>query len=856
MKRSNKNDVAANRKSTALWAGLSFVLPAAVMLIILAAYGITPFGGSTIINESNTDWFNNFCRLYESVTEGENIFYRFNTGFASSFYVDFTSGLCTPFMFVALFFSTERLAAAYSIITVLRAAFSGLFAWIALNKISDASKPFSFVLACGYALCGFTACGIYCPSAADGAVFFPLLVLGIYVYVNESRPLKLFMFGTIFFITCSELFIIGIIISFVFYGLFYFRRGRKHRRVYKLAMFASMILCTSATAAVLIIPTCAAHYEGGFLQNISALFCGGEYDISTLFGENYLCIVGLLTMGVCCFMLNGKINIGERLCAALVMAIVLLSAAIRPFGAMLTGLGDKSSEPVSVGFIFVMTAIYCMVRSIDTGGMRPWHAVISAVLAVLSILPSALGSRDVIAIIADAGLTLVLAAVFFKLAYVRVRSSAQTSVIAAAILIFGAVNCCAAVSGMHSVRSADELASASLRRLTVKESISNSESSFGRTMGFYRVRSEDSTTANGMDLNKNRTSGFSEFANKLGITADGIAGGNENFTPLTDILFSVRYVVENDNMRLLDYAVTSPAYLLDASEDCILEGGNAFKFQNDVASKWFGVQNIFTPAEYIHDATVTSSANYRYKQIFGSDTASVEKYTVTIQEGEKLYMIAENTDYMFAVGNDSLSSWKKGCAGGIYALETQGDSGTVDVYISSDINSASANPIFMAMSDESVNKLSKSAYERGGKYISCRENTIKFMMNAANSQIAVTSIPYEYGWNITINGEKVDPIAVCGGLIGINLNAGSNSIVMEYEPPLFQISMMISALMFIMGAYITVCTEHENYRRRKVRMAFKAVELNLNRQELREYSDGDEYINVLSEDEENFYDDL
>lgn len=171
----------------------------------------------------------------------------------------------------------------------------------------------------------------------------------------------------------------------------------------------------------------------------------------------------------------------------------------------------------------------------------------------------------------------------------------------------------------------------------------------------------------------------------------------------------------------------------------------------------------------------------------------------------------------------------------------------------------------MLTSDKSVSKLQEQAAERGGTYISRRGSSIKFMMNANDRQFAVTSIPYEYGWEITVNGEKVEPVAVCEGLIGIKLNEGMNSIVMEYQPPCFKIGMTVSVIMFILGLYISVYTEHEIFRRRKVRMAFKAMEINLSRQNnetikaTEKDSDASDLdvvddINMLSDDEGNFDD--
>ena len=73
------------------------------------------------------------------------------------------------------------------------------------------------------------------------------------------------------------------------------------------------------------------------------------------------------------------------------------------------------------------------------------------------------------------------------------------------------------------------------------------------------------------------------------------------------------------------------------------------------------------------------------------------------------------------------------------------------------------------------------------------------------------------------------PVELCGGLIGIRLEKGKNSIVMNYMPPYFRVSFWFSLVMLAMGLYFTLKIEHEAARRRKVRMAFRAVEMKLSR---------------------------
>lgn len=842
MNQKNKTTMTANKKNTALWAGLSFFLPAAVISVLLAANGITPFGGATLITESGAAWFENFCRMYESVVSGDSVFYHLNVGFGRSFYSEFASGLCSPFLFVALFFPSDRLAAAYSVITILRAGLAGLFAWFMLDKCAAAGRPLSFALACGYALGGFTACAAYYPSIADAAVFFPLVILGIYLYVTEARPVRLFLFAALFFLTCARLFIGGTIICFLLYFAFYCRRKKSNQSLYKFAMFAATLLCAVASAAVLIVPlgAGAAYYKDGLFSrtdgaDLFASLCFGGYGTTAAAGGYYLCLAGLLLMGVAAFMMNGRVCIGEKLFVGAGAALVLLVSALPLPGSILFGFCAYTDEKVNMGFVLAALAVYCTARHFaEPDGIRLRTAAAAAGIFVLLGLPSLLlRGAGIFAVLAETGLAVVSAAVFIMLTYDRRAISLRLSLLTAGVLVlFGAIHCGAAIGGIHSPYQSDIIAAETTQRLLINRLISDNEEENGRSMRFFRYRSVDDAAADGANLSRNETAGIEAFAERLGIMPNSRFGGGENFTPLTDIIFGVGYLIRDGEAHALDDLVQSPAYLTGNWDEAALTEGNPFEVQNCIAADWFGVENLFTPADTELRESTNSAANERYRWTFDNETTLVNEYAVKLSVGDSLYLLAQDGNYAYAVGSDSRSNWQEGCAGGICTLCENApyfDHGEIAVYISADAAEGIPAPTFMVISDEARQALVSGASERGAAYISRRDSAVNFMLTADEAQIAVTSIPYEYGWEITDNGREVKATEIGGGLIGIALESGANSIVMTYTPPFFKGSLLLSAVLFAMGMYITLYTEHEMSRRRKVRMAFRAAEINRNK---------------------------
>ncbi len=76
---------------------------------------------------------------------------------------------------------------------------------------------------------------------------------------------------------------------------------------------------------------------------------------------------------------------------------------------------------------------------------------------------------------------------------------------------------------------------------------------------------------------------------------------------------------------------------------------------------------------------------------------------------------------------------------------------------------------------------------------------------AGENEILYTSIPYDKGWNITLDNEKVaeeDIIIISDALIGVKVNSGEHNISFEYSIPYMNIACIISfsfAFLLILG---------------------------------------------------------
>lgn len=71
-------------------------------------------------------------------------------------------------------------------------------------------------------------------------------------------------------------------------------------------------------------------------------------------------------------------------------------------------------------------------------------------------------------------------------------------------------------------------------------------------------------------------------------------------------------------------------------------------------------------------------------------------------------------------------------------------------------------------------------------------NNLQGTINAEENGFAVMSLPYDRGWNITINGDKVEYIECNGGMIGFKVQKGMNDIEMKFIPEGFKLGCILT----------------------------------------------------------------
>ncbi len=95
------------------------------------------------------------------------------------------------------------------------------------------------------------------------------------------------------------------------------------------------------------------------------------------------------------------------------------------------------------------------------------------------------------------------------------------------------------------------------------------------------------------------------------------------------------------------------------------------------------------------------------------------------------------------------------------------------------------------------------------------DTRIKGTVTASENEILFTSIPYQDGWTVKVDGKKVEPVEVMKAMIGVELTPGEHTITLSYTPPGF----VVGVVMFVLGIGMLVMFYRYDKKYNKVLIA-------------------------------------
>ncbi len=822
-------------------AAFSALAPMLVLIIVCAVAGVFPFGEKLLLCGQNSGWFGQLAHYHAALTGDESVFYSLSTGLGGDFYSAFSEGFGNPFWLLTAFYTADALHGSISVIMMIQSAAAGLFAYFMFSRLCREQNLAAVVFAAAYAGGSLLVLGFLAPQYAGAAVFLPLVGTGVLLLCEKGSLITLFLSMLLFLVSAANLWSCLLIFCAVFFAWGMLVLGDRSQMGIRTALLIVSAGLAFGSAMLMLLPPLITETElaaalpavseidsASLPAIINALFPGGfsgEEAAPIIFCSS---VVLILLPG---YFFNPKLGLGERQVSGGMLLLLLICMAVPSMGWVWLCGTETTGVVVGFSFVFCLLACACAIRSLSEstkGSVRmmvlSWFAVMMLFFVSVALR---WGKAPVELLIFSAA-----ALTFFAAITLVVLSNRRISVAFCVILLF-CVCCECVLGGVYSVNNADDALSLMTltdysakqeKELWIDSTIASSEE--GAASPFFRIRGAQSAKNYSIGGNETATPRAAALLDAMGIR------GSEGYTPFTDALFGVRYIVGDGSRAESRYPLVGAdeageiykndaAISLGLSAPAGIAGlssfsANPFAAQNELASVLAGApRNLFNLAEITGWTGIgaTVSETLTNMEMIRHEAAGYVRFSVLSPADGLLYMYidSESPAAEYVQMGQNVVPLMPGAIGQV-GYVTRGQSVEVTMTVSPE--RLSVEGIYFAVLDSALCTAALEQFSASqAEGLGVVGSHIYARVNMPEGHIFVTSIPYMAGWRVSIDGSPADSCIAAGALLAIEVPPGEHSLELWYEPVYFTASLVISLMALAVG--MIYCCAAEALRRRR-----------------------------------------
>ena len=825
---------------------MAFIIPLLILTAAYIALGVYPFGERQVeIIDSYHQYAPFFSEFHRKIWGGESLLYSFNGGLGMNFWAIVAYYLASPLNILLLLFPREFLLEGFTFLVMLKIALASTAFSYYISKRYKCYNSTIVYFALFYALCGWVLGYNWNVMWLDCLMLLPLVILGLWRLVREGRGL---LYGVTLALCIISNYYIAIMVCMflvLYFFVLFFEQKKKNAGLFfkRGCLFAGYSLLAGAAGAVLLLPTLGAlavsnsanskfpteikFYES-FTELLSQQFAFVKPTDLSGSPNLYFGVFTLLLVVLYAF--RRGIPVYVRVMKLGLLAFLLLSTNFRILDYIWHGFHFPNSLPARFTFIYAFLAL-SMAYEVVLGLRRYkyWQYFVSFALVQGLVLwcwlDNSLDKELYTFIVTE----ILIVLYFLWMSLYKSMVTRRTFFRGAALVIIVIEVAGNSIFGLCQ--------NGSINRTSYNQYLSSAKAlkeiaDAREDGGFYRMELESfSARNNNMWLN---LPGISLFASTMGADINDLMGRVGYFeatnkysyvgaTPLTDSIFGLRYLLsteQKDSIRTFNYLDTSGSQYLYENPYALSLGfmvDNSYEnwnhnvkrpeyVLNDFVQKTTGTTRFMFDDETLPaltgegcDVSDTGSGQYSYTKTNKDDEGSI-KVSMDITDGKTRYIYykASNCDKLKVSQNDSVKTYSD-TRGHIVEL---GSSGHVDLEFVTDKDHTSGTiELYLFSYNEDVfqefyNEVSQNQWEISEWSSAHIEGTI----NADEDGIMFTSIPYDKGWSVKVDGKKVTTDSIDGTLMYIHLTAGEHTVEMTYTPTGFLPGIVltsVSCLIFV-----------------------------------------------------------
>ena len=810
---------------------LTFIVPILIMLISCIVNKTYPFGKEILPKYDGYYQYAGFTSYYKNVLLGnESLFYSFKGLLGYNFYATSIYYMFNPTNLFCIFSTSENILEYYTFIILLRIGLSGFTMCKYLKyKFKNQSNLRYIIFSISYALMAYNVCYFFNYMYFDTVVLFPIVVLGLDKLIYERKN-RLYIISLTLSIISN--FYIGYMVCifsllYFIYNIVIYKLDKNIIKDFIISSLLSGFMCM-----IIIIPEASELLKGKALLYASSKTEYFKFNMNFLnifykflpgSTSNYDLEYGMVNIYVSLFVIilvikyffNKKISKKERITTLIFILFFLLSISFN----LLDFVWQLFQRPIWYPNRYIFTFSFFLITiamkeitniTYKTNIKENLIIIISFILLTLYSIISLKIHNDNLKIISYIlGIILILQYTFFlnnknakyllvMLFFIEVTTNAIFT-----LKIMGKT------TTMTQYKTNEEINEKAVKHIKEIENKDNN---------FYRMELSTSTVHNSPSLlNYNGINHFNSvknaktlnFLNKFNyqVTDDTSVEFN-NYNPYLTSLLGIKYINGSKDEMYYENVYNENSYMY-LNKDALSLGymiyNKKFKESN---SSYQNTENL------INSMLNTDIKRYKVIDNFnGEDTEIKEidnkKYVIS-KTSIKIEMEDKASNSMFLIPSRNISfvanysifindeEIKDAVIKQSPIFINKGD--TYKIIIKSNLSKTELNSLKWYQIDydkyiEAINELKKNEFNIT-KYN--KDNHIEGNIDVNNDKnVLLLTIPYDKGWNIYVDDNKVNYDICFDSFICLDLDKGKHNIKMNYVPSGFIVGLIISSLAFI-----------------------------------------------------------
>ncbi len=828
---------------------LSGLLSLGAMCVAYTFVGMWPLGNETgMVVDMHHQYAPLLAGLRDNILTGDLSLYSFEVGLGANYLSLFGYYLASPLNILLILFPKALLAEGILVITLIKNALCGAFFALCVQTVYRRKGALVPLVSVMYSLMMYLLAYSWNIMWLDVVMVLPLAVLGFEHLMKTGRFLP-YVLSLTYCLYANYYIGFMLCIFLVFYYVAFVLRERLGGRELGISFgrFAGYSVLGGALAAVMIIPVYLALQQtsaaGSKLPDVT-----NTLDIFELIGRhlagtsptirsgnlpNMYCGV-LSALCVPLFATNKGIPLRRRVAYMGVWFALLITFVINLTDLAWHGLHSPNDLPYRFSFVYsffvLLMAFEVLAHLHDITSKQVLGVLAGAVIYL--VVEERFGDEAYAfnQIYINLALVAVYAVVLLAIAnrkLVKRVGYALLLLIVTAEMTLNAGNALVQVNKKEYFTNHHDYVDNDLTKL-LHTTVDRMQEIGDRVTddGFYRLEFLPRRTC--VDTAMFQYRGITTFSSSnyygttklmggLGYAINGVNSHlYRSFVPFTDSLLGIKYVAlesklnnhaqlryietlsgqsksysihENTDALSLGYMVT------DAVKDYSFTKYNPFISQNELFTALTGIEDELYTLNTIKadNANNTTSGTNHFQVKHNGSTAS-GSFSATVTTSGQIFLYVDcSAAESISVSNDS-NSWSVSphepyiIDGGSAGVGT-----TFTMSLNSDV--ACSGNFYVATMNSDVYKRGMDILKQAQLDVTSFSHTrINGTVNAIKNGTMMTSVPYDAGWTVKVDGKKVETYAVSEGFLAFAVPSGNHTVTMTYAPEGFALGFTLSLL--------------------------------------------------------------